>query len=228
MCLSCVCQDKHTCTHRSGSGGKAAAEERKRLQAELGVAVAGRAAQEAAARALEAQLAEHHQQATQEAATAADVLASQQRQQLAAEEASRAREQQLAGAQSEATALRKGLEEVQASATHASAGTAGGAAAEQENSELLRLLADSRRQEERLEAAVGALEALRLRLGALERELAAERDAVATMQAGGAGRRRPCWWSAGEQREPQASLRWAVMRRNPCLAAPAGSGARPQ
>ncbi|KAL4458120.1 hypothetical protein ABPG75_012985 [Micractinium tetrahymenae] len=169
---------------KGDSGGKAAAEEeRKRLQAELGVAAAGRAAQEAAARALEAQLAALRQRASAEAATAADVLASQQRQQLAAQEASRVLEQQLAEARNDAMALRTALEAAQAAAAQAAEAAAGNAGPEQESSELLRLLSNSRRQEERLEAAAGTLETLRLRLQAVERDLVAERDMVATMQA---------------------------------------------
>lgn len=160
-------------------------EERKKLQAELGLAAAGRAAQEAAARALEAQLASLRQRNAQDAATAADVMASQQRQQQQAQSNARILERQLDAAKEEVAALQRALEAALKAQSEALNTARSGA---DRSNEVQWLKAQLGLQEGRLTAQQGTMEALRLRLHNTEAALTAERNAVASLQVKAQGR----------------------------------------
>ena len=170
-----------TCSESGAAAARAAAEEeRKRLAAELGVATGARAAQEAAARTLEAELAALRQRHTLDAATASDVLSSQQRLAAAAEEVARGLEAQLAEARAQAAALQRQLDDAVAAAAAAAA------ASDDEHDpaaqpEMRRIISQSRRLEERLAVQAGEAGALRERLRGAEAELAAEQARSAAL-----------------------------------------------
>lgn len=166
-------------------GGKKAAspgtsEEKKRLQAELGVAQGAAAAHEAAVTALEAELVALRLRHAHEAAGNADVLASQQREQARLADAARSLEAALEASRREAAQLQRVLQdELDAAAAEAEAeGGTGG----QPSSELQRALSHQRRQEERIAAQQREMEGLRARLRQAEDGLAASQAAVAALQ----------------------------------------------
>jgi hypothetical protein len=144
------------------------------------VAGANLTAQAAATRQLEGEIEAVRAAHARDAATAADVLQSQHREQQQLAEAARVLERQLAVAKQDAAQLQRAL---QAALDDAAAAEAAEQQNEQEpSSELQRMLSHVRRQEERLAVQQGNIEALRQRLQQTEAALAAERDSMAALQ----------------------------------------------
>ena len=145
----------HTTLARRGAAGAAATpgkpgpeDEKKQLQAELGVTAARVQAQEATSRQLQEELAALRQQAAQDAATSADVLASQQREQQRLEGARRELERQLAEARQDVAQLQLSLQaalDAAAAASAAAAAAAGGGDEQQGGSACCRTAGGRRR-----------------------------------------------------------------------------------
>ncbi len=161
-------------------------EEKKRLQAELEVARGSAAAQEAAARALEAELAALRLRHTHDTAASGDVLASQQREQARLTAVARQLEAALEASRLEAAQLQRALQDEldAAAAEQAEADGTNG----QPSSELQRALSHQRRQEERIAAQQREMEGLRARLQRAEDGLAASNATVAALQVKAASR----------------------------------------
>ena len=154
-------------------------EEKKQLQAELGVAVAAVQANKTAARDLDAQLAALRLQHNTAAADAADVLASQQREVQGLRDAAHQLEQALEAAWAEAAALKQAAQhDAEADAT----GAARGPMSQQD------MLSMQQSQEAQLAAQQQEVAALRSRLQAAEARLAASATTTAALQVQAASR----------------------------------------
>ncbi|PRW18416.1 cell polarity tea1p [Chlorella sorokiniana] len=224
---------------KASPSGAGKDEERKRLQAELEVARGSAAAQDAAARALEAELAALRLLHAQDTATSDDVLASQQQEQARLAAAARQLEAALEASRREAAQLQRALQDELDAAVAEQAvadGTDG-----QPSSELQRALSHQRRQEERITAQQREMEGLRARLQRAEDGLAASTAAVAALQVKAASRSelrfvegRPWLLHVGRERltgalppaaQPGAAL--AAAGRRLVLEAPSGGVAEP-
>lgn len=161
------------------AGGSPGSDEKKRLQAELAAAAAALRAQEAVAAALSAELAELRVRHGQDAATASDILANQQREKQRLQEAAREAEQQAEAARRDAAAAAAAL---RAEREAAAAAAAAEEKDDQDSSKVKRMLSCSRQQEERLMQQQREVEGLRGRLARAERRLAESAAEVAALR----------------------------------------------